>query len=117
MARAADSLDKFPSSTAFDVINESLQASEAERKDAIKQANAVFGFTLKNAEGETESWHIDLKEKGEVKKGLPAKPTGELNFQFRSRPRPSWQLVLNGPRTFQSQRQLGFFGSMGHSRG
>jgi len=37
----------------------------------------LFGFTLKNAAGETESWHIDLKEKGEVKKGLPENPTGE----------------------------------------
>jgi hypothetical protein len=78
-------LDKFPSSAAFDAINDSLQSSEADRKDAIKQGNAVFGFTLKNAAGETESWHIDLKEKGEVNKGLPAKPTGEFyNLNERS---------------------------------
>jgi len=70
--------DKFPSSAAFDIINDSLQASEADRKDAIKQGNAVFGFTLKNKEGETESWHIDLKEKGEVRNGLPEKPTVTL---------------------------------------
>ena len=71
--------DKFPSSAAFDLINASLQASDTDRTDAIKQANAVFGFTLKNAAGETESWHIDLKEKGEVNKGLPEKPTGEFS--------------------------------------
>jgi hypothetical protein len=36
----------------------------------------VFAFTLKNKAGETESWHIDLKNKGEVGKGLGDKPTG-----------------------------------------
>ena len=29
----------------------------------------MFAFTLKNTAGETESWYIDLKEKGEVAKG------------------------------------------------
>ena len=62
-------LDSFPSSAAFDAINTALQADAAERKDAVKKGNAVFSFTLKNAGGETESWYIDLKEKGEVKRG------------------------------------------------
>jgi len=66
----------FPASEAFDTINTALTSSDAERKDAIKQGNAVFAFTLKNKAGETESWHIDLKEKGEVGKGLGNKPTG-----------------------------------------
>ena len=35
----------------------------------MKKGNAVFSFTLKNKEGQTESWHIDLKDKGEVAKG------------------------------------------------
>ena len=70
--------DAFPSSVAFDAINESLQSSEADRKDAIKQGNAVFAFTLKNTKGETESWHIDLKEKGAVGTGLGTKPNGKL---------------------------------------
>jgi hypothetical protein len=79
--------DAFPSSEAFEVINAALQSSDAERKDAIKQGNAVFAFTLKNKAGETESWHIDLKNKGEVGKGLGEKPTGRLRsrlyeFQF-----------------------------------
>jgi hypothetical protein len=39
----------------------------------------VFAFTLKNKEGETESWHIDLKEKGQAGKGLGTKPTGKSN--------------------------------------
>lgn len=68
--------DKFPSSGAFDQIHEALNASDADRKDAIKQGNAVFAFTLKNSAGETDSWHLDLKESGKVGKGVGAKPTG-----------------------------------------
>jgi hypothetical protein len=66
---------KFPSSAAFDVIDSVLSGSDAERKDAVKQANGVFAFTLKNKAGETESWHVDLKEAGRVGTGV-GKPTG-----------------------------------------
>ncbi|EMR71044.1 hypothetical protein MGN70_008130 [Eutypa lata] len=72
--------DKFPASEAFEAINASLQSSEADRKDAIKQGNAVFAFTLKNKAGETDSWHIDLKEKGTVGTGLGTKPTVTLSL-------------------------------------
>lgn len=75
-------IDKFPASEAFEAINASLQSSEADRKDAIKQGNAVFAFTLKNKAGETDSWHIDLKEKGTVGTGLGTKPTGEVNLMI-----------------------------------
>lgn len=61
--------DAFPSSEAFDAINSALQSDDNERKDAIKKGNAIFAFTLKNQQGTTESWHLDLKEKGEVAKG------------------------------------------------
>ena len=61
--------DAFPSSAAFDAINASLSSDDAGRKDAIKKGGAVFAFTLKNAAGDTDSWHIDLKEKGCVGKG------------------------------------------------
>ncbi|UNI20649.1 hypothetical protein JDV02_006719 [Purpureocillium takamizusanense] len=71
--------DKFPSSVAFDAIASALDASPEDRKDAIKQANAVFAFTLKNKAGETESWHVDLKESGKVATGTGAKPTGTFN--------------------------------------
>lgn len=70
------STDAFPSSEAFDAINESLSASDADRKDAIKQGNGIYAFTLKNKAGETESWHIDLKETGKVGKGTGTKPSG-----------------------------------------
>ncbi|KAL8907797.1 MAG: hypothetical protein Q9207_001200 [Kuettlingeria erythrocarpa] len=61
--------DSFPSSAAFDAINSSLQSDDAERKDAVKKGNAIFAFTLKNKEGQEESWHIDLKDQGAVGKG------------------------------------------------
>ena len=61
--------DSFPSSVAFDAISSSLQSDAGERKDAIKKGNAVFAFTLKNKEGGTESWYIDLKQTGEVGSG------------------------------------------------
>ncbi|RDL39184.1 putative Fatty acid-binding protein [Venustampulla echinocandica] len=72
--------DAFPSSEAFEAISSALSSSDAERKNAMKQGNAVFAFTLKNKAGETESWHIDLKEKGEVGKGLGSKPTVTLSL-------------------------------------
>ncbi|KFY26550.1 hypothetical protein V491_01265 [Pseudogymnoascus sp. VKM F-3775] len=68
----------FPSSEAFDAINDSLKSDDAERKNAIKMGQSVFAFTLKNKAGETDSWHIDLKKDGVVNKGLGDKPTVTL---------------------------------------
>lgn len=62
-------LDKFPSSVAFDAINQALQSDEPTRTDAVKKTKAIFGFQLKNKAGETEGWYVDLKDKGEVGKG------------------------------------------------
>ena len=80
--------DAWPSSAAFDVIASAL-SSDAERKDAIKKGGAIFAFTLKNEQGEQESWHIDLKETGTVGKGLAPegkKPGGELIVDYLSLP-------------------------------
>ncbi|KAL9610771.1 MAG: hypothetical protein Q9167_004554 [Letrouitia subvulpina] len=62
--------DSFPSSVAFDDISASLKADDRERKDAIKNGNAIFAFTLKNKDGKTESWYIDLKDTGTVGNGV-----------------------------------------------
>jgi hypothetical protein len=43
----------------------------------MKKGNAVFAFTLKNKAGKIESWHVDLKNKGAVGRGLGDNPTGE----------------------------------------
>ncbi|OCT49868.1 Fatty acid-binding protein [Cladophialophora carrionii] len=61
--------DAFPSSVAFDAINDALSSNEAERKQAVKQGGAVFTFKLTNTEGNEEAWYIDLKETGKVGKG------------------------------------------------
>ena len=61
--------DAFPASAAFDAINDALNISESEKKDALKQGQSIFGFKLKNTAGQEESWHIDLKETGTVGKG------------------------------------------------
>ncbi|KAF2857100.1 sterol-binding-like protein [Piedraia hortae CBS 480.64] len=58
----------WPSSAAFDLISSALQ-SENERKDAIKKGGAIFSFQLKNPQGETKDWYIDLKESGKVGQG------------------------------------------------
>jgi hypothetical protein len=82
-------IDKFPSSAAFDAINDALK-SEADKKDAIKQGNAIFAFNIKNSAGETESWYIDLKTKGEVFQGVPEKPTGEFSLNNKPLRRPKY---------------------------
>ncbi|KAJ5476782.1 hypothetical protein N7475_002511 [Penicillium sp. IBT 31633x] len=64
-----------PSSAAFDVINQTLQANDGDRKNAISQAKAIFAFNLKNSSGEEAAWYLDLKNKGEVGQG--AAPAGD----------------------------------------
>ncbi|CAI7678534.1 hypothetical protein N7509_006677 [Penicillium cosmopolitanum] len=66
--------DSFPSSAAFDVINQTLQSNDADRKDAVDKAKAIVAFNLKNSKGEEKSWYLDLKNKGEVGEG--AAPAG-----------------------------------------
>ncbi|PSR76892.1 SCP2 sterol-binding domain-containing protein [Coniella lustricola] len=72
--------DKFPVSAFFDTMQQTLQASEAERKQAIKTGAGVYAFTLKNAAGETDSWYIDLKKEGKVGKGTGEKPDVTLSL-------------------------------------
>ncbi|KAL3458626.1 SCP2 sterol-binding domain-containing protein [Aspergillus heterothallicus] len=75
-------VDGFPSSAAFDVINSSLQGDESERKDAVKTAQTVVAFTLKNSSGKEESWYLDLKDKGVVGKGA-APPGGKADVTLQ----------------------------------
>jgi SCP-2 sterol transfer family len=58
----------FPSSVAFDMIEEGLQ-DEAQRKDGIAKGKGIFAFTLKNEAGKVESWYLDLKNEGKVGRG------------------------------------------------
>ncbi|EXL69411.1 hypothetical protein FOPG_14626 [Fusarium oxysporum f. sp. conglutinans race 2 54008] len=68
----------FPSSVAFDIIQQAMSSTEIKRNNAIKQCNAVFAFVLTNTAGETDSWHVDLKETGKVGKGPCNNPTVTL---------------------------------------
>ena len=80
--------DAFPSSAAFDVINSTLQADAAERKDAIEKAKAVVAFNLKNKDGQEEAWHLDLKDQGVVAKGA-APAGGKADGEFCRPGQPS----------------------------
>lgn len=57
-------------------MNQALQASEADKKQAMDMGKGIYAFTLKNAAGDTDSWHIDLKNEGKVAKGTGDKPDG-----------------------------------------
>lgn len=76
--------DKFPSSGFFDTMNDALTSSEADKKEAIDMGKGVYAFNLKNAAGETDSWHIDLKNKGAVGKGVGDKPDGAYACSWNS---------------------------------
>ena len=72
----------------------------------MKKGNAIFAFALKNKEGNTENWHIDLKDKGLVAKGEA--PEGKkadgrfllfpTNFPKCERWEPRVSLLAEGPR-------------------
>lgn len=67
------------------MINQTLQADAAERKDAVDKAKAIVSFNLKNEKGEEASWYLDLKNKGEVGQGAApagAKADGEWTLEI-----------------------------------
>lgn len=69
----------FPSSKVFDVIQEAISADNTLKKKVIRQSGAIVVFTLKNKEGKTESWYLDLKKEGGVGKGSSA-PAGPADI-------------------------------------
>lgn len=80
------STEAWPSSAAFDDIAAALK-NDADKKDAIKQAGAIFAFTIKNAAGEEKSWYADLKETGAVGKGTaPDGKKADGAFQIPENP-------------------------------
>lgn len=62
----------FPASKFIELIGLALQ-DENLKKKVIKQTNAVIVFTLKNKEGKSQSWTLDLKGAGTVSKGEQGK--------------------------------------------
>ncbi|CAN6664859.1 fatty acid-binding protein [Trichomonascus vanleenenianus] len=60
---------KFPSSAVFDLIKSTMESDAKLKAKTIKQADAVVVFNLKNKQGETQAWYLDLKKDGAVGKG------------------------------------------------
>lgn len=60
----------FQSSEVFATLKQSVDALSPEAKaKLIKQVNGIFEFVIKNAEGKSETFTVDLKKEGEVVKG------------------------------------------------
>ncbi|KAI9478552.1 MAG: SCP2 sterol-binding domain-containing protein [Benjaminiella poitrasii] len=60
----------FQSSEIFATIKQSIDTLSAEDKSKVlKQVNGIFEFVVKNGEGKTETFTIDLKKDGSVVKG------------------------------------------------
>ncbi|KAI7902966.1 SCP2 sterol-binding domain-containing protein [Cokeromyces recurvatus] len=60
----------FQSSEVFANIQQSVNALEAgEKSKVLKQVNGIFEFVIKNGEGKTETFTVDLKKDGKVMKG------------------------------------------------
>jgi len=65
----------FGASKVFAQAKAQLDATSAADKAAkLKKANGVFQFDVTNESGKTESWTIDAKNEGTIKKGKATKP-------------------------------------------
>ncbi|KAG2188495.1 hypothetical protein INT44_001249 [Umbelopsis vinacea] len=62
----------FAASSIFEQAKKQMDgASDAEKQAQIKKAKALFQFDITNGEGKSQTWWIDLKQKGDVGKGKP----------------------------------------------
>jgi hypothetical protein len=65
----------FGASKVFAQAKAQLDATSPKDKAAkLKKANGVFQFDVTNDAGKTESWTIDAKNEGTIKKGAATKP-------------------------------------------
>ncbi|RCH91200.1 hypothetical protein CU098_007260 [Rhizopus stolonifer] len=72
----------FQSSEVLNSVKQSVDVLPAEEKaKLIKQVNGIFEFVIKNGEGKTETFTIDLKKNGDVFKGKgPNKADAVINI-------------------------------------
>lgn len=72
----------FQSSEVFATLKQSVDALPADAKaKLIKQVNGIFEFVVKNADGKTETFTVDLKKDGSVVKGKGAnKPDAVISI-------------------------------------
>lgn len=60
----------FQSSEVFATLKQSVDTLPADDKaKLLKQVNGIFEFVIKNAEGKSETFTVDLKKDGVVVKG------------------------------------------------
>lgn len=59
----------FVSSPLFEQIASTLSSFPEKKEAAIKKVKSVFQFDVKAAAGNTQTWTLDLKTKGELIKG------------------------------------------------
>ena len=110
--------ESYPSSAAFDAINDALSSNEADRQDAIKQAKSIFAFVLKNDAGQEQTWHIDLKDTGKVIKGAPKKADVTLSLsdadfgKMVSGKTKAQSLFMSGKLKIKGNVMKGKFGSV-----
>ena len=72
----------FGASKVFAQAKVQLDAASALEKAAkLKKANGVFQFDVTNSSGKMESWTIDAKTEGTIKKGAATKPDVTIIIQ------------------------------------
>ncbi|TQW01291.1 hypothetical protein V2A60_002298 [Cordyceps javanica] len=71
--------ENLTASQLFDVINEKLSENSEEVRDAIKNSNGFFAFTIRGNSGVTDNWHVDLMSVGRVGKGIGENRSGKTS--------------------------------------
>lgn len=62
----------FAASAIFEQAKKQMDSSsDAEKQEQIKKVKGLFQFDITNGDGKTQTWWIDLKQKGDVGKGKP----------------------------------------------
>lgn len=56
----------FKSSPLFEQISKAFEENKSLREEQIKKVNSTFAFDIKNKQGETKVWLLDLKSTGKV---------------------------------------------------
>ncbi|KAI5953223.1 hypothetical protein KGF54_002594 [Candida jiufengensis] len=72
----------FQASPLLKELADGLQDKSAAEK-AIKAVNAIIIITLKNKEGKDESWVLDLKKDGTIKKADGPPPKGDVQLLLK----------------------------------
>ncbi|EDK44009.1 SCP2 sterol-binding domain-containing protein [Acetobacter pasteurianus] len=74
--------DGFNASALFKELEQGLNDKDAVAK-AIKAVNAIIIITLKNKEGKEQSWVLDMKKEGSIKKVDGAPPKGDVQLLLK----------------------------------